>query len=465
MEKYCLQARWRLEEEKLLYFGMRKEPNFLKNTLKLNKQSNQLIKDLPKTLSNHEKSILKEYIDQGIIVKESALKAIPKSLEDATFCTDCVANDYMIPGLELNDKGLCPMCVKKEVTKNFKSVLPVKNTFEKSGVSRFDVALFYTGGKDSSYLLYYLAQKMNYRVLALTWEIPFMSISAKKSIENAKKHCPNVEFVSRKIADKDLKVIYQKLYELSGNTCACPSLAYILFYPDMVNENIPYFVVGNEPVQMLNLYFNRFAPKIAYQEKTHRWMLRLTNIGRILTFKKPLKLGQLHTLLTMKQLAYKDPWFKRFSSYKHEILSNILRAFDEVPQLRTSLKHAIKKSSRSARIPAFVQIDFNDISDGHYDWRNIQDTIKQSIGWVGPDDETKGLHTSCQIEKCKDHTQFKRFYTMKSQMIPFSAIEVSLASSGKHITKEEAIHEIKHHLGFSLKEESDCKIMMDYLNE
>ena len=465
MTEYNLQSRWKLEHRKLLYFGMRKAPYFLKHTLKINAVVEQLLQALPKHLTAQEKNVLKPYLDQGIVVLTNEVKTLPKSLEKAQFCVECVANDFLIPGIEFNDLGLCPMCEERTITQSFKSVLPVKNTFERSQKSRFDVALFYTGGKDSSYLLYYLAKVKKYRVLALTWEIPFISKSAKQSIENAKKHLDNVEFLSRKIADQDLKKIYRKLHQLSGNVCACPSLAYLMFYPDMVQENVPYFVVGNEPVQMLNLYFNRFAPKLAYREQTHKWLLRLANIFRVLSLKKPLKMGQLHTLLTMKQLAYKDPWFKRYSSYKHEILTNILIAFNEVKGLRNGLKHAIKKSSRTARIPAFVQIDFNDISGGHYDWKAIQETIKKAIGWVGPEDETKGLHTSCQIEKCKDHTQFIRFYAMESQMIPFSAIEVSLASRGQHISRTQAIHEINNHLGFSLESEPSCQIMVDYLDE
>lgn len=76
----------------------------------------------------------------------------------------------MIPGLEFNRNGLCPMCASATETAAFKSVLPLKYEFPQSKKSRFDVAVFYTGGKDT-----------------LIWEIPFISPSARKSIENAKK--------------------------------------------------------------------------------------------------------------------------------------------------------------------------------------------------------------------------------------------------------------------------------------
>ena len=184
------------------------------------------------------------------------------------------------------------------------------NTFPKSKKSRFDVAVFYTGGKDSTYLLYYLSKMLKLRVLALTWEIPYMSNCAKKNIENAKKSLDSVEFIGRKVSNDDLKKIYSKLYSLSENTCACPSLAYVLFYPELVINKVPYFVAGNEPAQLLGLYFNHMAPQLAYTFWKNKALNGLLNVGRLLTLHPPLKKGQFHTLTTMKQLAYGDSKIK-----------------------------------------------------------------------------------------------------------------------------------------------------------
>ena len=109
------------------------------------------------------------------------------------------------------------------ITKRLKSILPILHTFPKSKKSRFDIAVFYTGGKDSTYLLYYLSKVVKLRVLALTWEIPYMSSCAKESIENAKQKLDSVEFISRRVSNLALRKIYRELYALSRNTCACPS--------------------------------------------------------------------------------------------------------------------------------------------------------------------------------------------------------------------------------------------------
>ncbi len=458
---YCLQSRWKIENRQLVYYGLRNKDNLFKNCYKLKNKELSILYELPKNLNIEEKKTLKKFL--GIaVVEENQIKKIPTCIEEAKFCSNCAANDFIIPGLEFDENGLCPMCQTKEETKHLKSVVPIMNVFPHSHKSRFDVALFYTGGKDSTFLLYYLAKVLNLKVLALTWEIPYMSTSARESISNAKSKLENVEFITRYVANSDLKKIYSHLYSLSENTCACPSLAYMLFYPELVINKVPYFVVGNEPVQILGLYYNHMAPKIAYHFASNKILNALINIGRILTLHPPLKKGQFQTLATMKQLAYGDNILKKISGYSNQLVSNVVESIHTIPSLTKPLKKAISLSSRTGNIPAFVQVDLNEISGGRYDWKEVKELIINECGWVAPDFYDKGLHTSCKIEKCKEFSQFIRFYNMKSTMIPFSALEISLASRDKNISKDEAIAEIKNALGFSLTEIPECKIMQEY---
>ena len=50
-------------------------------------------------------------------------------------------------------------------------------------------------------------------------------------------------------------------------------------------------------------------------------------------------------------------------------------------------------------------------------------------------------------------------------MIPFSALEISLASRNRLNSKEEIIYEMENFLGFSLEELPECSIMCDFLKE
>lgn len=461
---YYLQNRWKLKNNSLLYFGLRNTPNMLKNTVKLSKKQKAIIETLPRTLNEHEIKLLENLVGDQVVKAES-LRKTPKCLSEARFCKSCCANDFIIPGIEFDESGNCPMCQTRENTKMLKSLVPLVDDIPRSKRSRFDVALFYTGGKDSTFMLYYLSKVKKLRVLALTWEIPFMSESAKKSIENAKESFGTVEFISRSVSKNDLGRVYKRLYALSGNTCACPSLAYLLFYPELVSNKVAYFIAGNEPVQALGLYYNRMAPKIAYSFSENRFLSFLLNLSRILTLRPPLKKGQFQTLLTMKQLAYGDNPLKQLSGYQNELVSNVVKAIHSVPEFLPPLKKAIRSSSRSGNIPAFVHFDMNKISGGEYDWNKVKEILIKECGWVAPSDDKKALHTSCNIEKCKDHTQFIRYYNCETAMIPFSALEFSLASRNCGRTKEEMLYEMEHLLGFSLEEIPECALMKEFLRD
>ena len=69
-----LQNRWKVVKNKLIYYGMRKKPYLLKNTVKLTKKEKDIICKLPKELNNQERKIVKRLINQEIIVEENKLR-------------------------------------------------------------------------------------------------------------------------------------------------------------------------------------------------------------------------------------------------------------------------------------------------------------------------------------------------------------------------------------------------------
>ena len=214
---------------------------------------------------------------------------------------------------------------------------------------------------------------------------------------------------------------------------------------------------------MAGLYYNHMAPALAYRFAENKWLPALINLGRLLTLRPPLKKGQFQTLITMKQLAYGDHPLKKLSGYSNPLVSNVVEAIHRVPELLPPLRRSIRQSSRNGRIPAFVHLDFDALCGGTYDWNRVKQLLIDECGWVPPADDKKALHTSCCIEKCKDHSQFVRFYHCRSKMIPFSAIEMALASRTCGRSREEMRYEMEHLLGFSLDRIPECDIMCGFL--
>jgi len=89
------------------------------------------------------------------------------------------------------------------------------------------------------------------------------------------------------------------------------------------------------------------------------------------------------------------------------------------------------------------------VAGGVYRWSEIKEILAREIGWVDAPVEGKGLHTSCSIERCKEYAQMVSFRDMESRVIPFSAVEMALASASGTVSREEAVRELKEHSGFT----------------
>lgn len=467
--KLILQNRWKINKNILTYYGLRAKPYTTRNKIKISAHTAKWINGLDgkqyidfKNLN----SVQKKLVNQKIVVDIVDFKVTPQSIGEAKFCKKCCANDYTIPGLELDNESICPICASGAEMDKLNSILPIKNEIPSSPKSQYDVALFYTGGKDSSYLLYYLAKVKNLRVLALTWKIPFISESAEKSINNAKKILTSVDFVEWQLSSNSIKSFYNELYSLQENVCACPSMAYVLFYPILSSFDVPYVVLGNEPAQVKNLYFNHLAPKIAFKYYNSKAIKFAINVGRLAMLKAPINMAQFAFVKVMRQLCVKPNIFAKIAGYENAEIINVCKALDKLPQLKSSLKRQINYSDRHGKIASLVQINFDDIFEGGvYDWRSAKEIIAKELNWVDVSEKDKGLHTSCKVECAKDYSQYIRFRNMQSTTIPFSAVELAIASSKLTLSRDEAIAEIKAVSGLGLCRPQEHCLMEEFCNK
>ena len=121
-------------------------------------------------------------------VKENLNK--PKSAGKETYCLECgLPKSY--PGIVFDTGGVCNLCreykeYKEEAKFYFKTVddLKIKFGHQKAKMkSKYDCISLFSGGKDSSYILYKLVD-MGLNVLAFTFDNGFISKTAFKNIEN-----------------------------------------------------------------------------------------------------------------------------------------------------------------------------------------------------------------------------------------------------------------------------------------
>lgn len=82
---YCLQNRWKLENNRLRYYGLRNKSVMFKNVVKLTAKQAKIVSSLPRELTDEEYKCVGKLIGAQI-VDESAKRVTPQSLDKPLFC-------------------------------------------------------------------------------------------------------------------------------------------------------------------------------------------------------------------------------------------------------------------------------------------------------------------------------------------------------------------------------------------
>lgn len=456
--KPVLQYRWKLEETnnslRLFYYGLRNYPKHLDRIYPINESIKNIIntfdgkKPLSIILEQWEiKGIKKEdyeiklnqLVEEGVIVDKDKLREA-KTMDNHQTCIRCVNNNYVLPGLEFDKEGLCAFCQCFDNVKDIKSSYMVGGdtiTEEdliktaKNNKFRFDVLVLYTGGKDSSYLLWYLAKKVKLRVLACTWNLPFSSETANNNMKAAKQRLPEVEFIERTVCWDEMQKVMQNLVKEFGIPCICPFISYALFYPIAVMERIPIIMDGIE----------------ASQTNLAKATMPLT------AMKRDVEMSDRELAVAyFKNLAMPDI---QSSTYIDQFVSCMRDGF---PKVFDPIKNIIE-NSKQCIIPVIKRLQTDKL---YKRWEDVAKILKEELDWEMPLNQTGLLHTSCDIECVKDFVQYMGFRNMKRPFFPMSMIEISSAVSFGHITREEGLLELKERGYYGIP--NSLKIMMEKLN-
>jgi len=178
------------------------------------------------------------------------------------FCSKCVLPGSF-PGIEFNEEGICNYCrnsqlpdqeKKEEYIKMFENLLDSVR-----GKHDFDVLLAYSGGKDSTYTMYELANKYKMNVLAFTFDNGFISEQARENIIRMSDLCGATSIIVRPPFPK-LKKIFQiaatkeiysaKTLDRASSICTtCIGHVKAIALRTAMEKNIPLVAYGWSPGQ------------------------------------------------------------------------------------------------------------------------------------------------------------------------------------------------------------------------
>ncbi len=433
LSKECrptLQYRWKLQKQdngtSLIYYGLRNFPNHTKGQIPVRADTAQLLEKLDGSstvqqifagISTECQDEITSLVNEGILV-DIGSKGSPATQEGKQTCVRCVNNDYVLPGLEFDEDGVCAFCQCYEKVPDSGPVHGGTITdaellkMSENNQGRFDVMVLYTGGKDSSYLLWYLAKKLGLRVLAATWDLPFTNESSLQNMRAARYHLPNVEFVERSLPWDLVKEVSADLFDEVGLPCICPIIAAVLLYPLAAVEKIPLVMDGVEAAQLIILSKIMELPAASHAGQLSDRELTIRQLTR---FIRP-------------NLDSGDPWDQFLLLVKNKLG----RAYDALEN--------VLATTPPEELPLMKRLKSDEL---YGTWNDVRTIIEKELGWRMPKGQQGLLHTSCDIETVKDYSQFRRFSDMRTRSMPQSIIEISAAIYFKQITREEGLVELK----------------------
>lgn len=105
-----------------------------------------------------------------------------------TRCVQCLMPSTY-PGITFNEEGVCNHCLDHKKPQVLGEDTFLQKIHSKHG-SQYDCIVGISGGKDSCYVAYLARKKFNLRVLAVSYDFPFMVDLAR---ENTRKVCESLE--------------------------------------------------------------------------------------------------------------------------------------------------------------------------------------------------------------------------------------------------------------------------------
>ena len=160
----------------------------------------------------------------GIMEKERTMMA-----EDFRRCTRCILPDSH-PTISFNDQGICNFCLEPIAEReNYTELKKQLDKIIKSykGKGRYDVILGLSGGKDSTYVAYYLKKEYNLKILGFNFDNGYRSEIAIRNLSALVDNL-GIDLVTVRPNQAFMKRLYGHFLKKQGEFCSvCNNLGYV----------------------------------------------------------------------------------------------------------------------------------------------------------------------------------------------------------------------------------------------
>ena len=169
-------------------------------------------------------------------------------------CTKCILPENY-PGIRFDDKGVCQYCNEYKETEyiGLEPLVKEINNFNSKKKDRnkdYDCMIGFSGGRDSTYLLYLLTKKLGLKVLAFSADNSYTTETAKLNMKNAAKKANATLVIEESPVKKSLKHVisswmHRPVITMVETFCTGCRLGYNRVINYALKQNIPVVVWGS----------------------------------------------------------------------------------------------------------------------------------------------------------------------------------------------------------------------------
>ena len=147
-------------------------------------------------------------------------------------CLKCIL-PKTYPNIRFNEEGICNLCLGFDKSQNehqekSKADLDKIIARYKGKSEKYDVIVGLSGGKDSTYVAYYLMKKYNLKILGFNYDMGYRSKYALENLETITDRL-DIDLVSIKPNCKFLKKLFAHFLKNRGEFCSvCNNLGYLM---------------------------------------------------------------------------------------------------------------------------------------------------------------------------------------------------------------------------------------------
>jgi hypothetical protein len=311
-------------------------------------------------------------------------------------CTRCVLSNSF-PRLTFDNQGVCSICKEYDKwTNGWKDRLPERRRIldkicakVKNKHKEFDALIPFSGGKDSSFVLYTAKKELELNCLAYTCDNGYLSDYAKRNIDTACRKL-GVEHVYYRFNTELMNRLYALFIRKTGYPCsACMRAIQVGIYKLAEMYDIPIVIQGTSPKTELPL------------------SREMAEHGRL-----P------HVRAVLKNEA--------ITAESRRLLSDL--------SLRRKVGHILFGFSGRKNPITYAWFNLAEYVDWNYD--NILEIIQRELGWGGPEEIE---HIDCTISPIQKYIHNRRFPDLDLDRLRYAR----LIMSGQ-MTSAEALSKLKN---------------------